>query len=1747
MTNILPVHTPLTPQQIDVLVENEYLGLPKDFDESRLPNLLMDNAYSSKFDDEFIEILYFMAQPENFYYTCKWLLGIRLVPFQLFILKELWTRKFPMLIGTRGLGKTFILALYSMLRAVFEQGSKIVLVGAAFRQSKLLFEYMEQFWRGSPVLQNMTGEGKRQGPKRDIDRCMFYLGESEVASIPLGDGCLSFDTLVTTSNGFDYIQNPCNSIYGNGKFRVVDEHYDNGEQPTKRITTKKGFKFESTHSHKMKVLRDQHIVWVRADEMVVGDSILIDRSERWHEGDFNCTEDEAYSLGLMIGDGCWTQKYRLGFATEDQELADALIIGTQLPFKQASDKSHWWCEKIDNHLSFINKWGLKDFCYAKDKVLPPTIMSAPREVMTACLQGLFCTDGTLQITTQKGGTAISVSFCNTSEHLVRQIQYILLHYGIVACVSSRDRDEKWNTVYELLMTGQNAVKFGQKIGFRLKRKQSVLQDAIQNKLKTTTMGDLIPGIQDDMVRIAKMSKSRAKTNELQAILDGTKDEYKGKCDPALVPSKIAARKNITMDFAHRFLQKYNHVQDPFIDRLRELCNYDVYYDEVTNIEDGTSHTYDTHVPDGHEYCANGFFSHNTKIRGLRANYTIADEFSCLDKDSIVETKNGFVRISDFDDIDAPLLTGADNVYETPAKFIKTPLCDVYRIRLNNGAIIKCSERHKVLTYDGDWKTPLQLSSGDYIQRSDHKKCEFGNLSIDSRLSWLIGVLMSDDATIKGTHIHITTTHVSVAKKLRRYFGFSVDVVGSHPSKEFCGYYDIYKANLDSEKLTDILRERGVTDVGTNLVKVPSSILKCDKDSLYQFVVGVFEASGIVDLINKDGQENQLLVRCEFGSERLCRDIHFLLYKLGFDGHVSQYYPPSWSCLWSGREAYKLSQFLSLYRFHLTVTQSYVGPEPRGYYYDEDHKKWKVPYYLPGRRTQDRFSDEKDAANHVEYLRSLPKYSRVVSVEKLPYQDHLYDYYLPDSHSFYADGFRQHNSIQQEVFEVVIRGFSAVSASPEKRARDVARIKVLRSLGMHSEAEDVDIGFGNQTVISGTAYYAFNHFCDYWKRYKQIIESRGDKKKLEEIFLGEVPDNFDWTQFSILRVPWQKIPPGFMDETQITQAKATIHRTLYQMEYGACQSPNTLIITDVGTKKIIDVEVGDRVLTHKGRFRKVTKRTYRAYRGPVIRCSFGRNCAEHLFTPEHPFWNGDSFQPLHDTKSICIARTTELSGKTKLAMVDDSHIDLEYSFGVALARYVNGETSWSPSPLTDTIKLACHDSMFVLHDVLFSNKDVVWGFVDHLTKQRLKPFITKNYDLVIQLQLALGALGFRGHIKSSGARYTLSVDEEPSTQQPYFRTTKYKMKTEQYDGYVYNLEVEDDHSYSTPNATVHNCFPRDSDGFFRRSLIESCVCKKPINLPISGPVQFSAALRGNPNSRYIYGIDPASENDNFAIVILEPHEDHRRIVYSWTIKRADLKERIEKGGHTTDKTFYTYCARKIRDLMKAFPPSHIGIDAQGGGIAIMEALHDPNEIEPGEQALWPWIKQGDNDVFWWEKAGKPTDGEPGSHILHMVQFANADFTRDANHFLRKDLETLQILFPMFDSVTLSEALSLDKVNRRTYDTLEDCVMEIEELKDEMATIEHTQTPTGRDKWDTPEVKLPGNKKGRLRKDRYSALLIANMIGHVMENELPGVQHEFIGGYAGQRPGVRSANSKMFVGPEYLVSQMNNGAYGRGVHR
>jgi len=300
-----------------------------------------------------------------------------------------------------------------------------------------------------------------------------------------------------------------------------------------------------------------------------------------------------------------------------------------------------------------------------------------------------------------------------------------------------------------------------------------------------------------------------------------------------------------------------------------------------------------------------------------------------------------------------------------------------------------------------------------------------------------------------------------------------------------------------------------------------------------------------------------------------------------------------------------------------------------------------------------------------------------------------------AHDILADEFA---SIPRDIFETVVVGFGAVSSTPIVNVKRKAAELMANQLDVDIDDDpDADKVTDNQMILSGTAYYDFNHFAHYWKNWRSIINSAGDKTKLRAVFAdNDPPPEFNWKDYSVIRMPYELLPEGFMDAAQVARSKATIHAGIYQMEYGAV-------------------------------------------------------------------------------------------------------------------------------------------------------------------------------------------------------------------------------------------------------------FTSDSQGFFKRSLIESCIANEENRImDNNGPIIFEPMLMGDHTKQYVFGIDPASEVDNFSIVVLELNPGHNRIVYCWTTTRAQHREKLKKG-YVKEKSFYDFCGRKIRDLMRLFPCVHIAMDKQGGGVAVMESLHDDDKIQQGERS------------------------------------------------------------------------------------------------------------------------------------------------------------------------------------------------------
>lgn len=93
---------------------------------------------------------------------------VELAPIQEIVLSEWWNCKFSLNTASRGMGKTYLGAVYSALQGMLYPGNKIGNFAPAFRQAKLLFNEFIKLHNESPMLQ----EAVDKDPTIQNDQCI---------------------------------------------------------------------------------------------------------------------------------------------------------------------------------------------------------------------------------------------------------------------------------------------------------------------------------------------------------------------------------------------------------------------------------------------------------------------------------------------------------------------------------------------------------------------------------------------------------------------------------------------------------------------------------------------------------------------------------------------------------------------------------------------------------------------------------------------------------------------------------------------------------------------------------------------------------------------------------------------------------------------------------------------------------------------------------------------------------------------------------------------------------------------------------------------------------------------------------------------------------------------------------------------------------------------------------------------------------------------------------------------------------------------------------------------------------------------------------------------------------------------------------------------------------------------------------------------------------------------------------------
>ena len=229
---------------------------------------------------------------------------------------------------------------------------------------------------------------------------------------------------------------------------------------------------------------------------------------------------------------------------------------------------------------------------ASAKTVPAPVFTLNRRQLALFLNRLFATDG--WATTLASGQA-QLGYSTTSERLGRQIQHLLLRFGVIASLRRRMvkyRDGRRPAWQIDITDARSILAFAREIGiFGKEEALGRVVQAVESK-RYQTNRDLIPRQVWDRIAEAKGDESWASLAR-RAGIRGSTNIHVG-------------RRTLSRDRLRALAGALDSRA------LLELADSDVYWDEVVSIEPvGVKQVYDLTIPGTHNFVANDVCVHNT--------------------------------------------------------------------------------------------------------------------------------------------------------------------------------------------------------------------------------------------------------------------------------------------------------------------------------------------------------------------------------------------------------------------------------------------------------------------------------------------------------------------------------------------------------------------------------------------------------------------------------------------------------------------------------------------------------------------------------------------------------------------------------------------------------------------------------------------------------------------------------------------------------------------------------------------------------------------------------------------------------------------------------------------------------------------------------------------------------------------------------------------------------------------------------
>ncbi|MEH0821397.1 MULTISPECIES: intein-containing DNA gyrase subunit A [Micromonospora] len=385
----------------------------------------------------------------------------------------------------------------------------------------------------------------------------------------------------------------------NGDLVRASRFFHSGEHPTLRLRTREGYELTGTHNHPVLCLVNvagvPTLLWKLLAEIAPGDRVVLQRTVPDEIGYPMLEHVEAAVLaGAFVSEG-WVSEQRAGFNNVDREFFvrvltayDIAVGGPRYVAERVIASGSTLHELDVQNLSALRASVLGEMVGARSagKFVPEFVWRGPAAVKRAFLQALFEGDGSSSLLPRH---TIQVSYSTRSERLAREVQQLLLEFGVVSRQCRYDDGE----IKVVVTNRRDARIFAAHVGF-LGRKQAKLESELAQVPASSTAlsGDHVPFV-GDFVREHGASRWTERDWLRRHNVDRIERWERDR-------DEIAAR-----------------ITEPgILDVVEPLVDGRFYYAEVTDVTDaGVQPVYSIRVDtEDHSFVSDGFVSHNTECK-----------------------------------------------------------------------------------------------------------------------------------------------------------------------------------------------------------------------------------------------------------------------------------------------------------------------------------------------------------------------------------------------------------------------------------------------------------------------------------------------------------------------------------------------------------------------------------------------------------------------------------------------------------------------------------------------------------------------------------------------------------------------------------------------------------------------------------------------------------------------------------------------------------------------------------------------------------------------------------------------------------------------------------------------------------------------------------------------------------------------------------------------------------------------------